>query len=512
VTDFIGFEQNYDKCGFWHYYDCAGNKNFRYLQHAVSYILYKTVGSESIAWYFIYNITHAITAYLLFKVLKGLFGLWRLKNFKYPAFLASLLFLVSPFHSEVLVWRVCIQYSMVSICLLASLLLVMRDIGKKHVKYPLLCLLLFISGLLMLEQVVVMPYMILLLFLFFSIHRKDTSTIRRSVILYFIPQHILIAFYFLASKLVYGKWIMHYGAGVYTGLFSFTTLAKFYNYFFKYLLLVRCWPHKYKELFFTFVERPSAVITLSVLLFFLLFLLFHKFRKGSVFCGLLLFFLVCYLVSLLPVIQLYFTFLHYCANDRLGYISSMFIFTVVVLSLYSLSQRIRQLLLVLLISVNLFFAFKMSHFWKRSTQIYNAYLDSFHNYDAKNVYLLGVPATYQGIWMMLILGQNSGMQEALEYRKKQKYTGKMYDVMQYNAVSFKDGLNAEKTNDSTLYVKFTHNGSWFDHCGTGAVGYENEQYKVKVAEWGYYITFKNYNRDRDVILYPYKLQWRKANL
>jgi hypothetical protein len=512
VTDFLGFEQNYDKCGFLHYYDCAGNPNFRYLQHAFSYVLYKTVGSDTLIWYILYALAHALTAYFFYLVLVKVLEIFKTRNANSISFIVALLFLVSPYQSEVVVWRVCIQYNTICICLLLSILLLLIDLNNKSWINPVACIVLFVIGLLSIEQVVVMPYFIMLVALAIAIQFKSFENIKRIIYFYFIPQHIVIGFYFLASKILYGKWIMHYGATAYNGFISLDTISKIFKYFFKYVFLVRFWKHEYKMLLFDFLSKPSVVIILSISLIVLILWLLNKFIKGSVNSGLFLLLIGLYIVSLSPVIQLYFSTLLLVENDRLGYLSSMFIFGIVVMLLYKLNYRLFISCAIFLIAINLFYTLKISHYWKRSTQIYNAYLQNFDAYNYQNVYFLGVPDNYKGIWMMRMYGYDSGIKEALQYRLKKPYNGNMYDVMFFNQVSFDDGMRIEKRNDSTLYVTFTHDGSWFWNQGVGATDYETPQYSVKMEQYGYSVTFKNFNKENSIILYPDKLKWQKANL
>lgn len=509
VTDFIGFEMNYDKCGFLHYYDCASNPNFRYLQHAFSYVLYKYIGSDTLIWYVLYALAHSITAFLCYKVFFKLIDNFDKNKSKFFAFFIALLFLVSPYQAEVVVWRVCIQYCTISICLLMSILLYLKDLENQHWIYPVLVVCLFVIGLLSLEQIVVMPYFLLLISLFYAIRYQTYSKFKRFILKYLIPQNLLIATYFCMSKILYGKWIMHYGKSSYDGFLSLKTIAKVYLYFLKYVLLVRYWSYDSKTALFGFIESNTVTIILTIALIVGVIFLIKWFIKGSVYSGLLLLFIGLYILSLLPVIQLYFSTLLYGENDRLGYLSSVFIFGIIILLLSKLNTRIFIGSTVLLIVLNLFYTLNMSHYWKRSTQIYNAYLHNFDAYNYQNVYLLGIPDNYQGIWMMRMYGNNSGFKEALQYRLKKPYYGNMYDVLMFNQVSFEDGMKVEKRNDSTLYVNFTHYGSWFWNQGIGATNYETKQYNVQIEQYGYTVTFKKIDNSNSIILYPDKLKWKE---
>ncbi|HNF48444.1 MAG TPA: hypothetical protein PLF48_03610 [Chitinophagales bacterium] len=508
VTDYIGFEQNYDHCDYWHYYHCSGGKNFRYLQHAFSYPIYKYIGSDSLIWYLLYCLAHALTALVGYKTLIMIFAFWNKALSKKASFFTALLFLVSPFHNEVLVWRVCIQYMTISICLFLSMRFFLLDIKKNNFKYPVASILLFIIGLLSLEQIIVMPVFIFLLSIFVFIIERQKPVLTRMFSWYFLPQTGLIILYFLMSKIVYGQWVMHYGSDTFKGFNSISTVSKIYNYFIKYFALVRFYPHEWKSFLFAYIECPLITLFLITCTGLGLFYLLKKFIRGNIYSGTLLLMICFYIVSLIPVLQLYFSVLFYCENDRLGYLSSFFIFGIIVLILYKLPILFRYFLLLILFTVNLFFAYKMSHLWKRSTEIYTSYLTAFNDYPYKQVFLLGTPDNYQGIPMMR--AYPSGLQEALQYRRKKPYTGKMYDVMQFNQVSKEDGMHVEQLNDSTLKVSFTHNGSWFWYWGIGAKSYETPDVKVSVNQWNYIVTFKNFNRANSIILYPYQSKWMQV--
>ncbi len=511
VTDFIGFETNYDRCGFWNYYQCVHGKNFRYLQHAFSYFLYKQVGSDTLIWYILYSLFHALTAYLVFIVVLKLLENISFNQAKFISLLSACLFLVSPFQSEVVVWRVCIQYNFICICLLLSIYYYIKDYENNNSKYPIYCFCLMVIGLLSLEQTVIMPYFLILIAIFFAIYSKSTQHLKRQFFAYFLPQHLLIGIYFLASKLIYGNWIMHYGAQSYEGIFSLKTISKFFEYFLKYVFLVRCWNHEYKAVFFSTVEKPMITIMLTILLISLLIVCIRKFIKGSAKSGLITLVIALYIISLIPVIQLYFTILLNVENDRLGYLSSIFIFLLLVIILADFRPIIRKSLAILFVLFNLFFTIKISHYWHRSTQIYYSYLKDFKANTYENVYLLGVPDNYKGIWMMRMYGRESAFKEALKYRLKKPFAGNIYDVIYFNQTSFDDGMKVSKKNDSTLCVEFSNYGSWFWNQGVGAQDYETSSYKVIVHNYNYDVIFKNYNRNNSIILYPSKLKWKAVD-
>jgi len=129
------------------------------------------------------------------------------------------------------------------------------------------------------------------------------------------------------------------------------------------------------------------------------------------------------------------------------------------------------------------------------------FLNSFEAYDASRVFVLSIPDNYKGVLEFRIYGESSGLQESLQYRRGKIYTGQMYDIMNFNQVSQTDGTRVKILNDSTLHVEFTQNGNWFWHDGIGASSRESSLYKIEMQEYGYNVTFRDFDPARDVIIY-----------
>ncbi|HQW56477.1 MAG TPA: hypothetical protein PK076_10135 [Saprospiraceae bacterium] len=500
VTDYIGFEQGYDKCGFLHFYECAGLKNFRYLQHIFSWLLYRTVGSDTIYWFYLYILWHAMAAFISFLFLERLTRKWMTYSASF-AFISAFLFLVSPYQNEVVVWKVCIQYCSVVISVMGALYLMVSDTENRHWRNPLLIYGLFLYGIFSLEQTAVMPFCLLLCFLFLRIGGQIPNFTRRFSLLYFLPLVTMLAGFFSLSKIVYGKWVMHYGAGTFNHLFSFHTLGKYYSYFLKYILLTRHWPHTWKMMLGELLEQPIFSVTLTIVLIYTAISGLISFVKGNKIAGLLLLLGALYTVSVLPVIQLYMTMLLNSENDRLGYFSSVFILAFFTLLLFQLKAFIRKIILLIFVIVNIFLAFNMSNLWQQADTAMHRFLNSFEAYDASRVFVLSIPDNYKGVLEFRIYGESSGLQESLQYRRGKIYTGQMYDIMNFNQVSQTDGTRVKILNDSTLHVEFTQNGNWFWHDGIGASSRESSLYKIEMQEYGYNVTFRDFDPARDVIIY-----------
>lgn len=501
VTDFIGFEQGYDKCGYFHIYDCANLKNFRYLQHIFSWVLYKSVGSDTIYWYILYIVAHGAAATSVYLFLRKLCTPY-LSFAKWFAFLSALLFLVSPYQSEVVVWKVCIQYCTVVITVFLGMYLMLRDCTDQKKYYPALVMFLFLFGLFSLEQTVILPFALLLIFLFLNIGGEAKHFRKRFFITYFLPQFISILGFFSLSKIFYGKWVMHYGSGSFVHLFSFDTIGKVYTYFFKTIFLIRDWPHEWKMKFVSIMDNPWVNLPLSVILLFVLIYLGYEYTRGDKMKGLLALFILLYGLSLIPVVQLYMTMLLHMEGDRLGYVSSAFIMAILVLLLYELRSILRNVFLLLFFTINIYYSLLYAQMWEESRHVMWNYLDSFNYNGTQKVFVLGIPDNYKGFLEFRRYGDESGLEEALQYRKKDIYQGKIIEVVQFNQMTMNDGMKVTALNDSTLHVEFNQYGNWFWREGIGASDHETPNFKFHLLDWGYEVTLRNFDRKRDIVLYP----------
>lgn len=508
VTDLIGFEQTYDQCGFVHFYECTGLKNFRYLQHLFSYVLYITAGSDTIYWYLLYCIGHALAAFSGFLFFREIFN-DRLKNGKWMAFIAAFLFLISPYQNEVVVWKVCIQYCTITICAMLSLYFYVLDSKHPQMRYPLLSLGLMIFGIFSLEQIVILPLLIFAVFLFLFWENKSQVNTKRVITHYLIPQLSIVGGFFLLSKLIYGKWIMHYGSKLFSSINPFELIGKNFSYTIKYLFFSRNWPHAWKYSLQDILASPIVATALATLSIFFLIYWITTYKSGNKKNGILALMMCLYFISMLPVLQLYMTILLKTEGDRIGYFSSIFIFGGIISAISGFSTRLRNTFIFFMLISNLFLAFNMDHLWAQSDKIYKSYMSSFNEYNARRVFILSTPDNYDGVLLFRIFGDSSGVKEALQYRYKKRYNGLMSEVMHFNQQDPYDGTKVEMKNDSTIRVSFKQFGNWFWHDGIGASSRENEMYNIELGDGFYDVHFKNFNPNTDVMIYADSSKFKK---
>ncbi len=504
IDDYIGFEANYDRCGLLHYHSCSGSTNLRFFQHIFTFALYKLFGSEHVAWYFVYCMLHVLAAYLSFVVLEKLLEIFEQQKSTEIAFFAALLFLISPYQTEVVIWRVCIQYMVVHICLMLSILLIFNEHKNYFFTSIFIGIILFIVAMFSIEQAIMIPFVLLAIIFILFIGKKDFFD-KKFVATLFVCQLFVIAIFFSLSKIIYHKWIMHYGSQVFNNFISIDTFSRFFKYFLKHILLLRYWNFNTAESIFAFVSKPNVFFFLLISTLVFVFISFTKIRKGNLKYAIYLLFIAMYAISLFPVLQLYLSTLLLVEGDRLGYISSIFIFAFLVYAIYQLNENIARLLIFIMVIVNLFFLIQTNKDWNISQQILTSYNNSY-NFKARKIFVLATPENYNGIYL---IRTKAGLAEILKYRANKIINQDFVDVVHFNQCSFNDGIKVEKENDSTLIIGFTKTGNWFWRDALGASDYSNQDFKYRTAEWNSKVTLRNFDPKQDIIIYPDSSKWKQ---
>jgi len=507
VFDFLGFEAGYKARGFLHYYSGSTMPNFRYVQHLFSYILCKTVGPDTIYWYILYCLFHALAAYFGYLVVKRLFNLYHVSNATIIALASTLLFIISPYQAEVVVWRVCIQYCFVSIAISLNILLLLSFFNEQLKWKPILAFIIFAINMFAIEQAACIP--IVLFTIAVIINWTDNKQLIKKTITHFVtPQLLFIGFYFLLSKIVYHKWIMHYGSDAVNHAVSLETYTKFFRYIFRYVFLLRFIEDEgLKERIFSTISHPMAILSFSILTLFLFYKLIKNWLQNKDRSGLYLILILLYVITMLPVIQLYDTTLLLCTNDRLGYISSLFIFSTLSLFLLSRKKKFFAFIFFIIFLANSFFAMKMVHYWNISNKMLFSYARNFNHYDKKEIIALAVPDNYKGIWMVR---DSSALKETINFRLKKSLEARIDEIANFNLTAYDNGVNVKKENDSTIYVTFKQYGNWWWYNGVGMTNREDEKFKITVDEWcGYHLVIKNIQQHNYTIIYPDNLQWKE---
>lgn len=486
VTDFTGLLSRFEgqtAAGIW---DCFGFPALQQVLNAILYTWHSVFGIQPVPWYLLQSSLHALNALLLLQLGKALSERLNLPNAHLIGWIAAFLFLLSPYASEPVTWRVAQNFLLSTAVILGTARLTLDWMDTPNRRQWIQIQGLFILGLFTFELVLIIPLLSSLLLL--MLPNGSGSKWRRLS----LPQFGGVGLYFLLNRLILGSWVGHYGAEVHLRFEMQSILGNGLRYAAKHLLFVRNWPHAAKQWLFEGLAQPAVALGLGGIIVALLAAgLIFRHRLNSrwqlsviAFTG--------FGLALLPVLNLYFNYTLHLENDRYGYLPSAFLMLAIAAGLSALPRWGRLPLLLAYLGCSSFFLWQHNQYWWKSTQVYQQMLNDFDYYEAPAAYLLNLPDNFQGAPMFRdYSGEDLAFRDALKYIKQQPYNGQLYEVAQYNMTRLTDGATATVDSSGTIRVEFNQWGNWWWRRGVGmGPGYDTEGYEVDSKGHHYFFLLK----------------------
>jgi hypothetical protein len=511
VTDFTGLMMRLEGQSISGVLNCFGFPALEQLLNLCLYLIYKAFGSSPLPWYLLFTTTHALNAFLLFRLSKNLFLRFKIKLPTVIALTGALFFLISPYQSEVLVWRVCFNFLLVTFLILLTLIQTIKwlDHGKRATLMS-IYLLSFLS-LFVFELALMLPFLCLLTLLFFWRFEEQPFHLGQKLWRLSSVQFLFLAIYFGLNKLILGTWVGHYGAAVHLRFDFAEIMSNSLRFLVKTLGFVRYYPHPLKEKIFNLIGQnhiwiPYVLIMAGLALITLIWLR-NKQRKF----GLGLLFLFLGLFALVPILNLYFNYLLHIENDRYGYLASAFLLMGFAVFISYCPQILRWIITLSYLMISSFFLLRTNQYWSSSTQVYYSLLEQFDWYEADHVFLLNLPDNLKGAPMFRdYSGKDQAFNSPLKYIRKKAFEGQLHEVVQYNMTDRVNGVTVQQ--DSTnLKVEFKQWGNWWWRRGIGATGVENEWYQFSNQGHHYMFTPKTIPPN-SVYLYQDGLDWKEFSI
>ncbi len=464
VTDFTGLVPRLSSQGAAGILHSYGFPALQPVLNLVFYVLYVLDGATGPCWYLSFTLLHGFNAWLLYRLIVR----W-LPTYRYTAVFAALLFLLSPYQTEVVVWRVCLNYLLSTGLLFTGLHAATSYFKTGRNSYFIGVLATTLVGLLCFEQVLVAPFLTVALWLCVpAVQRRYGSWL-------IMGQGLLVVGYFIALRLLIGQWVGHYGTDVHLHFPWAEMAAAPARYATRLLLLTRYWPHEYKIAFHQFlgawyVSFPLLLLASS----FIAYSFFYKTKTLSAAASLLAFGL-----SLLPVLNLHIEQLLWVQNDRYGYLASAFFYTTVVLLLGRLPRRWGLLVATAGLVLNSWFLWQTLRAWQDNSRVYRALIDTYALHDPRPAYILNLPDNLRGTPLFRSYHDTgAGLVSAL-VAFRQPPAAPIYEVMQYNLTALTDGVTVAVPRSDSLVVTFQQWGNWWWRNGLGAGSYHTDQYRVR---------------------------------
>jgi hypothetical protein len=487
VTDYMGWLNKYRDGGWTDVLHCFNYPGLHQFFHLINYAIFKITNADMFQLYLIFAITHGMVSYGVYRSLRKYAEWIKWGDGSLVAFFTAIVFLVSPYQIETVTWKACYHYMMVTGLTSLSIIQMIKYFKGERKSHLVLHLVLFALSLFTLEISLIIPGIFAMLFISKSYIDDDYNLYFNGVNLTAIHAWLYIL-YFIITKLVIGDFIGHYGAEkhmVFTPSLLITTASK---YFVKYFSFSHYLPFQSRyDLYASLSELRYGIAILIPVLVLLFFSVFKFKEKKS---GLVISLgLICFFISLLPVLNLYFMNLHTYENDRYGYFASQF-FYLGMISFLFLFKRFKYTLCLIYIGVNLFFANKTIRDVNVAGKVITNLVENFKWYDEPEIVITGLPENMNGAYMFRDFSEAGvALKESLEWQGRKVYSGDMKILSNYNMKNDQPHLTAKLIAEDTLEVWDIMPGSWFWRKGVGMYSYHKNGVKAVMKEGHFIATF-----------------------
>lgn len=523
VTDFTGFAEKMETQPFSNWITCYGFPALEQLRHLILGIFYYAFNVDGIGWYLFFTSFHILNIYLIYRLCCAFFQRYNLPSVQATAFVVATLFAFSPYHAEPLTWRVNFVFLFIPSLFFLSLLLYFKFQSSNKIKDLLILQGFFIFGLFTFELTMALPLVLSALIFFESLGNqthltKNNTPITKGETAFFkqwlpvvIPQLSLIGFYFFLQKTVIGKWIGHYGADTHMNFAPDVIFPNILKYSSKYLFFSRHFKQTSKEQIYGFCSQPMVWGTCLFLILALLIFSILKWKNIKPSGRLAWILFACYVLCLLPILNIHFSFTLHIENDRYGYLPSAFFFILIGVFLVKIPLFIRVILIMTYLTFSIYFTKENVRRWAQGDQVYRSLLADFRWENADNVYILSSPDNYEGAGLFRrYRRQDSGVEDALKYIGRREFNANIYEISNFNQHEKSKGFSVQKDSTGLITLQFKNFGSWWWDCGHGTSGYETDNFYFKTRK-GRKADFRIHNLGKnDVVIYADVDKWREV--
>jgi hypothetical protein len=495
--------------GFNGFLNSYGTDGLYHGHYIILSLIYAVFGLNPMGWFIVFTLWHAFNALLLFQTMKKFLQAIDLDtNAIWISLGSAVLFLISPYQSENILWAATSHYAFTMSVLLISLQALLDYSSKGTFALPgWLYILLFAVALFTLEISFLFPFILFLLFVLLKVIGHTQWTVKEYFIKVLLPQGVLLAFYLGLYKWRSGRWIPHDRAGAdaeFSLPYVITTLTQQIMKLFGFIHQL---DYKLREKIYGYALhwKMSAGI-LGILILVLLVWLWFRNRKLFI-AG--LFTLLSGLLLYAPFVRVYFMFLMRFENDRYAYFASAFLFTFFVIVLFSFHRLVRAIFFLAFAACSVYFIFPSIVSKAESGNLHATFLQKFPDQVKGDIYLLNVPVYCNESYMFR---SRDRFPIAYQAHYGRSLFEKVKPVLWYNAMTSKDTFMANKLNDTTYEFSLKTDGSWLWREREGASNYETDDFKVLVGEWGNYtLIMKQALRKEDAMLYFDGKQFKNLN-
>lgn len=490
---------------------CFNDKSMHWVSHSLNILVFEIFGTNAYGWHFTLLAWHTLNAVLLTRLIHYLAEWHQLKESRSVAIMAALLWLISPYHTDAVVWGGAMLHLAVSSFMLAGMLGFIQYLETGRSTYTYQTYIWYLLAMFTLENFLIFPVLLLVIYIL-HLRLQKSSTYKPVIKYYLLPFVCLNVIYLIANQLYMGEWVGHYGEDAHLNTDVSLLVPNLTKYLSKLLYFPLFFTYGIRDQWYALLHKPKTVyvaLTFYTVLFSILTFLFFETKKTTLQLAIGLFALCC--VAMLPVISTYFAYSKEIEGDRYFYFLSLFFYSALAVVLSWLGKKTQLLMTLILIIVSIFFLYRNNSYWYESGNYANALMHDFKWPTAKRVYILLSPDSYCGAYCLRNKPEGT-LTEMLYVQRGLDMNGKMIEAYQWNAMSPHDSASCTVIDSNTLEIKLHSNGGWLWYKSFGATNTENDFFKTTLNEWypQYTIQFKQKQKG-DVYIFANNKKWQQVN-
>ncbi|MCS6934885.1 MAG: hypothetical protein NZM35_07025 [Chitinophagales bacterium] len=488
--------------------NCYHDKSMRWVTHLHNILIYEVMGMSPHGWHYYMLFLHSLNATLLFALLLYILKKLNISGAFRMAALAAVLWLVSPFHTETIVWAACTLHLIILTFVLTGLNLFVRYLVKPSRLHIAGIYAMFFLAMFTYENFIPFPFLLFVLFLLFRQSQLTSVTWKKYLTVYFVPMLLFTGLYFVANKFRIGQWVGRYGEAAHFNTDVFLIVPNLTKYLTKLLYVHLFFTYSVRDTFYEILHSPWAVysaLTLYVVLFSTLFYVFLKTNCRQTRLAIALFAMFC--MAMIPIINLYLSYNKDIDGERYLYFPSGYFYGSLVLLSFQLRKGLRYGVILACLLCSVAFTWRNNTYWYHSGQYANSLLQDFRWPNAERVYVLLSPENYNGAVCMRNM-PHSTLFEMLYVQRGIDLRHRIIEAYQWNPTSPYDSATHSVIDSNTLSLKVHTKGGWLWYQTFGAVDTSNEHFTAKMDRWYPWYTIRfHQKKPGDVIIYANNKRW-----
>ena len=475
VTDFTGLQDRIAEAPFVDFLHNFGFPALEQLTHGFHWLFYHAFGPSPLAYYFLHTSLHLLNGYLLYRLVRALAGVVRWSGAVPYAYLAALLFLLSPYQTEVVVWKVCFNYLASTALMLACLLAAIRYAAAGANRALLACFGWLTLAYFTFELALALPLLLVGIGL---LVKTEKATPWRRVLLLGGGGLLSWGIYFTLNRVLLGDWIGHYGAEVHLQTDPKNIFVNYEHYVTKFFAFSREWSGHYKAAWRQWLKAAPHWQLLAGAAFVLWGLAIFRYRKLAPPLRLATAAFGLFGLAALPVINLYAAYILHVENDRYGYWPFAFFAIMLVGLAGALPRKVGLLLLVGYLLLGTYFLHRTTTYWQAGAAVYDRLITTFPAAPDSTTYILSMPDNYRGTPLLKdFTKQHQILKSALHHRRGLTFDAPLWQVASFNMETPTDRVSVTSDSLRHLRVQFDQWGNWWWRNGIGAGNLTTPQYR-----------------------------------